>query len=87
MAFHVASNELADEGPWRRPRRVLDVGVVKLHDTMVRRREKLALNLIHGPSGTVKRTDLFGKVYALTATIGFKRPVDIFIPKEVSLGG
>jgi len=46
-----------------------------------------ACDLFAIPANQVERTDLFGKVYALTATIGFKRPVDIFIPKEVPLGG
>jgi hypothetical protein len=45
-----------------------------------------ACELFAMPISQIKRTEIFGKIYALTATIGFKRPVDISIPKERPLG-
>jgi hypothetical protein len=45
-----------------------------------------ACELFAMPIGQIQRTEIFGKIYALTETIGFKRPVDISIPKERPLG-
>ena len=41
-----------------------------------------ACELFSIPVAQLKRTHLFEQVYALTDTIGFKRPMDISIPKE-----
>jgi len=46
-----------------------------------------ACELFAIPVAQVVRTEAFALVYSLTATIGFKRPVDISIPKEQALGG
>ena len=46
-----------------------------------------ACELFSIPVAQLERTDLFDQVYALTDTIGFKRPMDISIPKEQPNGG
>ncbi|MGX5851503.1 PIN-like domain-containing protein [Mesorhizobium sp. PL10] len=51
-------------------------------DAIVRK----ACELFSIPSEQVERTEAFAITYALTETIGFKRPVDVSIPKEKTLG-
>lgn len=51
-------------------------------DAIVRK----ACELFSVPSDQVERTEAFTITYALTDTIGFKRPVDVSIPKEKTLG-
>ena len=46
-----------------------------------------ACELFSIPVAQLERTDLFDQVYALTDTIGFKRPMDISISKEQPDGG
>lgn len=46
-----------------------------------------ACELFAVPSRQVERTEAFALSYALTENIGFKRPVDVSIPKEKALGG
>lgn len=51
-------------------------------DAIVRK----ACELFALPAGQVERTEAFALHYTLTETIGFKRPVDVSIPKEQALG-
>lgn len=51
-------------------------------DAIVRK----ASELFAFPMKQVMRGELFEQAYTLTDTIGFKRPVDILIPKDKSLG-
>ena len=45
-----------------------------------------ACELFAMPIAQIKRKDLFDQSYALTKMVGFKRPIDISIPKERSDG-
>ena len=45
-----------------------------------------ACELFAIPVAQIKRNDLFDQSYVLTKTVGFKRPIDISIPKERSDG-
>ena len=45
-----------------------------------------ACELFAIPASQVERTEAFALAYSLTDTIGFKRPVDLIIPKEQALG-
>lgn len=47
---------------------------------------KKACQLFAVPADQVKRGDSFLLKYSLSATIGFKRPMDVAIPKEKTLG-
>lgn len=51
-------------------------------DAIVRK----ACELFAIPSAQIERTEAFKGTYALSATIGFKRPVDVSVPKEQILG-
>ena len=45
-----------------------------------------ACELFAIPMAQIERKDLFDQSYVLTKTVGFKRPIDISIPKERSDG-
>ena len=45
-----------------------------------------ACELFAIPIAQIERKDLFGQSYMLTKMVGFKRPIDISIPKERSDG-